>query len=114
MVYTGREKTSPESIMNAENNKNNPWYDKFNELVNTCQTEFKRTTQIGMKMVSASQSNAQLQDEYMLLGKLVAKALKKGELTWENEKVTEILDKIKGLKEELKGFEKEVQDLKSE
>lgn len=100
--------------MNAENkNNNNPWVDKFNELVNTCQAEFKRTTEIGKKMVSASQSNAQLQEEYQKLGKIVAKALKKGELTWENEKVHELVDLIDNLKKELKGFEKDVQDLKS-
>jgi seryl-tRNA synthetase len=100
--------------MNAENDKNNPWYDKFNELVTACQTEFKRTTQIGMKMVSASQSNAQLQEEYQLLGKMVAKAIKNGEIVWENEKVTQILDKISGLKNELKGYERQVQDLKKD
>lgn len=102
--------------MNAHNNDNNhnPWVDKFNELVNTCQAEFKRTTQIGMKMVSASQSNAQLQEEYQKLGKMVAKGMKKGDLKWENEKVAELLEQIDRLKGELKGFEKEVQDLKSE
>jgi RNA processing factor Prp31 len=99
--------------MNAENKNNNPWVDKFNELVNTCQAEFKRTTEIGKKMVSASQSNAQLQEEYQKLGKIVTKALKNGELTWENKKVHELVDLIDNLKKELKGFEKDVQDLKN-
>lgn len=102
--------------MNAENNNNsnNPWVDRFNDMVNTCQNEFKRTTEIGKKMLSASQSNSQLQDEYQKLGKLVAKALKKNDLKWENEKASEILLEIDQLKGQLKGFEKEVQDLKSE
>lgn len=100
--------------MNAENKNNNPWFDRFNELVNTCSAEFKRTTEIGKKMVSASQSNAQLQDEYQKLGKLVAKAIKKGELTWQNERVHDLIELIDNLKKELKGYEKDVQDLKSE
>lgn len=99
--------------MNAANKNNAPWVEKISELVNTCQTEFKRTTKIGMKMVSASQSNAQLQEEYQKLGKLVAKAVADGELQWNNEEVHQIIELIDRLKEQLKDFEKDVQDLKN-
>ena len=115
MVILKGRKLHRSKVMNAENNnKENPWVDKFNELVNTCQNEFKRTTQIGMKMVSASQSTAQLQEEYQKLVKMVAKAMKKGDLKWENEEVAQLLEQIAQLKGQLKGFEKEVQELKNE
>lgn len=115
MVILEERKLHRSKVMNAQNNnKDNPWVDKFNELVNTCQNEFKRTTQIGMKMVSASQSNAQLQEEYQKLGKIVAKAIKKGDLKWENEEAAQLIEQIAQLKGQLKGYEKEVQDLKSE
>lgn len=101
--------------MNTENkNNNNPWFDRFNDLMQTCQTELKRTTQIGKKMLSASQYNAQLHEEYEKLGKLVAKSLKSGELVWSNEAAQEMLTQIDHLKEVLKGHEQEVQDLKKD
>ena len=101
--------------MNADNKRdNNPWVEKFNELVQTCQAEFKRTTQIGMKMVSASQSNAQLHEEYEKLGKMVVNALQSGQLQWENDEVRQILQNIQKLNEELNNYEKEVHNLKKD
>lgn len=107
MVILKGRKLHRSKAMNAQNNnKENPWVDKFNEMVTVCQNEFKRTTEIGKKMLSASQSNSKLQEEYQKLGKLVAKAMKKGDLTWDNGKASELLDQIDQLKGQLKGFEK--------
>jgi hypothetical protein len=96
--------------MNAS--KNNPWIDRLNDLVQTCQTELKRTTQIGQKMLSASQSNTQIQENYLELGQMVFEAIKEGKLTWENEKVQHLVEDIKRLQTELEDYEAQVQSLK--
>ena len=96
------------------NENNNPWADRFNDLVQTCQSELKRTTQIGKKMLSATQSNAQLHDEYENLGRLVLKAINDKSIDWENEDASVIIESINKLEDDLKGFEEEVQDLKKE
>ena len=101
--------------MNATSNGNGgQWGNRFQELLQACQTELIKTTQIGMKMLSASQSNTELHEEHEALGILVVNAIKSGELKWENDKVTDIIENIDKLKEELHSFEKEVQSLKSQ
>ena len=89
------------------------WKVRFNELVQSCQTELKRTTQIGMKMLSASQSNAELHDSYEELGRLAKSAMKSGSLQWEDEKAKELMDKILGLEEKLEGLEEDVKNIKN-
>lgn len=100
--------------MNAKDNSNNQWSHKFQELVQACQTELKKTTQIGMKMLSASQSNTLLKECYEELGQLVVNAMGSKELTWQNEKVEALITKIHGLQEDLKNFETDVQNIKKE
>lgn len=89
------------------------WMNKFQELINSCQVELKKTTQIGMKMLSASQSNAQLHETYESLGVLVRQAIQSGSLNWNEPKVTELLDKIDNLETELEQFESEVREIKN-
>ncbi len=103
-------------LMNATNNGNHngqQWGNRFQELLQACQTELKKTTQIGMKMLSASQSNAQLHEEHEALGMLVVQAIKSGELSWGNETVKSIIENIDKLKEELHTYEEQVQNLKT-
>lgn len=85
---------------------------KFQEMINSCQVELKKTTQIGMKMLSASQSNAQLHECYESLGVLVREAMQAGKLNWTDEKVDSILNKIDQLETEMEQFESEVRDIK--
>lgn len=96
--------------MNAS--KNNPWIDRLNDLVQTCQTELKRTTQIGQKMLSASQSNTQIQENYLELGQMVFEAIKEGKLNWDHDKVQQLVNEIKNLQSDLEKYEAEVQSLK--
>lgn len=98
--------------MNAKDN--GQWTNKFQELLQACQVELKKTTQIGMKMLSASQSNTLLHESYEALGKLVVKSIRSGDLKWENEKVKDIIEKIESIKSELSNLEDDVQSLKSE
>jgi hypothetical protein len=98
---------------NTENKDETPdWKMKFNELVSTCQTELKKTTQIGMKMVSASQSNAKLHDTYEALGQWLKEAVSNGELEVKNEEVTNLLALATKLELDLQNYEDEVQNIK--
>jgi len=88
------------------------WKDKFSELLNTCQTELKKTTQIGLKMVSASQSNAKLRDTYEALGVWLKEAVANGEIKIENEDVSNLIALANKLEAELHTYEEEVQNIK--
>ncbi len=99
--------------MNA-NRDNGQWGNKFQELIQACQVELKKTTQIGMKMLSASQSNTILKESYEQLGMLALAAIENKELAWENEQVSELIKRIESVKAELSTLEKDVQDIKKE
>ena len=88
------------------------WKSKFNELLDTCQSELKKTTQIGKKMLSASQSNAELHDTYKSLGILFKKCLEEGTIEVNNEEVSQLVAKATKLEADLEGFESDVQSLK--
>ncbi len=93
-------------------NKNTEWKSKFTEIVQTCQSELKRTTDIGKRMLSASKTNTTLHESYEEIGTLVVKALKNGELQWDNPRVNEILNTIKGCEKDLELMEKEVNHIR--
>lgn len=92
--------------------KNTQWKTKFNGILETCQNEFKRTTDIGKKMLSASKTNTTLHESYEEIGSLVVKALKSGELSWDNPRVAEILKTIEGCEQDLELMEKEVNHIR--
>lgn len=94
--------------------EDNNWKIKFQSLFNQAQTELKRTTAIGKKMLSASQSNTQLKETYEKLGQLTLEAIKSGELKWQDSKVRELMNKVNQLEEELKKLEEEVQKIKKD
>ena len=88
------------------------WKDKFSDLINTCQTELKKTTQIGLKMVSASQSNAKLHDTYEALGVWLKEAVSSGEIKVENEDIVNLIALANKLEDEIHAYEEEVQNIK--
>lgn len=93
-------------------NKNTEWKSKFNEIVQTCQSELKRTTDIGKRMLSASKTNTTLHESYEEIGVLVVKAMKSGELNWDNPRVAEILKTIESCEKDLEMMEKEVNKIR--
>ena len=93
---------------------NNDWRDRFNDLLQTCQAEFKKTTKIGMKMLSASQSNTQLHETYEALGMWLKDAVEKEKLQVEDKDVLSLIAKIKELEDAMESFEREVQEIKKE
>lgn len=93
---------------------NTDWKLKFNDLLNTCQSEFKKTTKIGMKMLSASQSNSQLHETYEALGVWLKEAVESGKITVDDVEVEGLIARAKELESAMENFEKEVQEIKQE
>lgn len=93
-------------------NEQTDWKSKFNELLDTCQNELKKTTQIGKKMLSASQSNAELQDTYRALGVIFKQCLVDGTVKVDNPEIEELLATAAKLEADMEGFESDVQTLK--
>lgn len=92
--------------------KNQEWKSKVQELFQSAQDEFKRTTEIGRKMLSASKTNSNLHEAYEELGMLVAKEIKNGNLKWENARVKELLCQINDCEKDLETIESEVKKIK--
>lgn len=90
------------------------WKLKLNDIVQTCQSELKKTTKIGMKMISASQSNVQLHEAYEELGKWAFSQINSGKILNKEEDILALIEKIKTLEVELESFEHEVQEIKKE
>ena len=70
------------------------------------------STQIGMKMLTASQSNVQLKETYENLGRLVKDCIDSNELNWDNPQAKQMLEKIQTLQSELEELEEDVQNIK--
>ncbi|MFT6068340.1 MAG: hypothetical protein ACJAT2_000107 [Bacteriovoracaceae bacterium] len=92
--------------------KQHGWQSRFQEILQTCQDEVKRTTEIGKKMLTASRTNTSLHEAYEELGHLAAKSIASGDLKWEDPKVTEILGTIKECEKDLESIEEEVNKIK--
>ena len=88
------------------------WQKRFQEIIQTCQDEVKRTTEIGKKMLSASRTNTNLHEAYEELGNLVTQAIESGELKWENSQVAELLQTIKHCEKDLESIEDDVNKIK--
>ena len=93
-------------------NKNADWKVKLNQMMQVCQGELKRTTDIGKKMLSASKTNSTLHESYEELGLLLVKAIKDGEITWDNPRVKEIMKTISGCEKDLEKMEEEVNTIR--
>lgn len=112
-LYFKRAKSGRKSMSTEDNKQNSSdWKNKFSDLLNTCQSELKKTTQIGLKMVSASQSNAKLHDTYEALGQWLKQAVDKGDIKIEDTDVQNLLNLVSQLEEELQSYEQDVQDIK--
>ncbi len=92
--------------------ENLDWKDKFSDLVQTCQTELKKTTKIGMKMISATQSNSQLHECYEEIGKWLVEEYNSGNIQVDNERIEGLISRVSDLNSQLSDYEKEVQEIK--
>ena len=88
------------------------WKNRFQEILKLCQHEFRRTTEIGRKMLTASKTNTTLHESYEELGQLVARELEKGQLDWDHPRAKELLANIKACEKDLETIESEVRKIK--
>ncbi len=91
---------------------NSKFQGKVQDFLQNCQTELKRTTEIGKKMIGASRTNTCLHEAYEELGALVEEEIKEGRLEWNHPKVESLLAKIEECKKSLDQLEGEVTRIK--
>ena len=96
----------------SDSQDNGDWKNRFNDLVQTCQTELKKTTKIGIKMLSATQSNSQLHESYEELGKWLLEEVKAERIKVDDVRIEGIISKINDLKVQLSEYEDDVQEIK--
>lgn len=100
--------------MSTTDKNNQDWKNKFSDIMQTCQNELKKTTKIGMKMLSASQANTQLHESYEEVGRWLIQNIDSKEIEISDQKILDLHAKIKELESELELFEKDVQDIKNQ
>ncbi len=88
------------------------WRVRFQDILQVCQKEFKRTTIIGKKMLNASKSNTKLHESYEELGKLVVREIRENRLECQLPQIKELMDTIDSCEKELEKIEKEVKKIK--
>ena len=88
------------------------WRTKMQDVLQTCQDEIKKTTEMGKKMLQASRANSSLHEAYEELGKLAMAEITAGNLKWEEVKVQELVTKIKNYEANLQDLEKEISRIK--
>ena len=93
-------------------NMREQWKSKVQEMLQICQEELKKTTEIGKKMLTASKASSDLREAYEDLGTLAVSEIRKGNLNWENESVKKILEKISEKESELEVIETQVKEIK--
>lgn len=98
--------------VNFMHNNQSPWRARVQELFQVCQNEFKRTTKIGKKMLSASKTNSKLHNTYEELGMLVVRAIENGSLEWNHPRVKELVHEITSCEKDLETIEREVDNIR--
>ncbi len=75
-------------------------------------SEVSKTTKIGAKMLSASQSNTRLQEVYRELGIWFTEQVEAGEIRVQDKNITDLIRQVKELQDQLADYESEVQEIK--
>lgn len=107
-----QDKNTQDNHKSDKRNDQVDWKNRFNDLVSTCQSELKKTTKIGMKMLSASQSNAQLHETYEAIGRWLKSEVENQRINLDNTEIQDLIGKANQLESELESFENQVQDIK--
>lgn len=87
---------------------------KLQELMGKVQVEAKKTAKIGMKMLSASKTNNEINKYYEDLGEYIYSSVRKGSLHLDNDKAKELMAKIDQRIEQLKTIEKDMAEIKKQ
>ena len=91
--------------MGSKNNTGQ-WKTMMQDMLNNVQGEIKKTTDIGVKMFSASKTNSCLKESYEELGRLAIKEIRAGRLNWDNSRVNKLNETITECEESLVEIEK--------
>lgn len=94
-----------ENNMGSKNNTGQ-WKTMMQDMLNNVQGEIKKTTDIGVKMFSASKTNSCLKESYEELGRLAIKEIRAGRLNWDNSRVNKLNETITECEESLVEIEK--------
>lgn len=84
------------------------WKRKVHLFFNSCQSEFKRTTEIGRKMLSASKTSTTLRDAYEELGQILEKEIDQGNQNFSNPRIMDLIAVVKACKNDLEHLEGEM------
>lgn len=85
---------------------------KINFWLLNLHKEFKKTTEIGKKMLTASRINIQMKDTYEELGKLLERGIDNNDVDWDSPKMRALLYDIKACKKELEEIERTMNNIK--
>lgn len=88
------------------------WKSKFNDFLNVCSGELKKTTEIGKKMLNASKANSDLHEAYEGLGRYICEQIRLEKMKIDDEEVANLVKKISTCEEALENLEKEVKIIK--
>lgn len=77
-----------------EMDQNNDLKIKLQQLMDKLQEEVKKTAKIGVKMISASKTNTELNKYYEELGEFLYCSIKKGQVDLEHHEVARLVKKI--------------------
>lgn len=92
--------------------KRSQYRSRFNFWLATMTQEFRKTTAIGKKMLTASRTNAHLKDTYEELGRLLERGVENGEIDWDSPKMRALLHTIKACKKDLEEIERKMNSIK--
>ncbi len=99
---------------NKESTNSHPdWKKKFDEIINTCSDEIKRTAAIGKNMFNASNANSKMNESFEEIGRTVYKLIKDNKLKVEDPRVMELVSTVEKCGEDLSSYEAELNDIKS-
>jgi hypothetical protein len=90
------------------------WRHKAVGVWQVCETELKKTTAIGLKMISASKANGELNEAFEDLGRHLYQSLKTGRHEWHDSKVKMLCQRIQELDHFMHTMEDQVQLLKKD
>lgn len=88
------------------------WKNKVQNILNLCQEELKKTTEIGKKMLSASSTNSDLHSAYEELGLYIKNQIEEEKLSIDDSKVLHLIELIKEKEKTLEEIENEVKKIK--
>ena len=92
--------------------KQSDWKEKVQTALNTVQDELKKTTDIGVRMFSASKTNSCLKEAYEELGKITAREMSANRLDFDHPRARDLLQKIHDCERSLSSLEDELQDIR--